>query len=103
MKTSDVVVRLSTIAEIRRADLTLRQLAVFCAVYDSSSDWTERTDIQRQTALSGPAMTRIIDKLFNLGWIERHVFPQDRRKLWVGLTERGRQVAVTVVAVTDLA
>lgn len=48
--------------------------------------------------LSKQAAGQLADALVNGGYIERNVDPDDRRKLNIALTERGRAAARTLVA-----
>ena len=40
----------------------------------------------------GPDLTRLLDKLQNLGWIDRKACPDNRRKTHLVLTKKGKEM-----------
>jgi DNA-binding MarR family transcriptional regulator len=48
------------------------------------------TDLAQATLITGPTLTRTVDRLVSQGLIYRTVDVQDRRRVLVGLTPRGR-------------
>jgi DNA-binding MarR family transcriptional regulator len=50
-------------------------------------------ELARAISVRLPTLTQIVDALVDRGWIERRDDPTDRRKVWLGLTERGREAA----------
>jgi DNA-binding MarR family transcriptional regulator len=48
------------------------------------------TKIGEMTSISKPQMTHLIDKLISLGLVERHYDLEDRRKIKINLTDKGR-------------
>ena len=50
-------------------------------------------ELARAISVRLPTLTQIVDALVDRGWIERRDDPSDRRKVWLGLTERGREAA----------
>src|SRR3954463_15776535 len=50
-------------------------------------------ELARAISVRLPTLTQIVDALVDRGWIERRDDPADRRKVWLGLTERGREAA----------
>lgn len=51
-------------------------------------------ELIRQMRISKQAAGQLVDTLVNRGYLQRTVDPQDRRKLIVSLTERGRAAAM---------
>ena len=51
------------------------------------------TELSRATMLSPGAMTNRLDRLEDIGLIERHPDPDDRRALLIALTPAGREMA----------
>lgn len=58
-------------------------------------------DIIRDLRVSKQAAGQLVDALVLRGYLEREVDPQDRRRLKVGLTERGRAAAETQTAARE--
>nr|WP_281370038.1 MarR family transcriptional regulator [Naumannella cuiyingiana] len=48
------------------------------------------SDIAEATLISGPTLTRVIDRLVAAGLLHRIADVQDRRRVLVGLTRRGK-------------
>jgi DNA-binding MarR family transcriptional regulator len=53
-------------------------------------------DLIRQLGVSKQAASQLIDTLVLRGYLERHVNPDDRRRMTIDLTDRGRAVAAVV-------
>jgi len=75
----------------RDSGLTLPQLAVLRTLY--SRDRAEATivEIARGVEVSSPTVTGIVDRLERLMMVERVRGTEDRRKVYVRLTDLGRQ------------
>jgi DNA-binding MarR family transcriptional regulator len=58
-------------------------------------------DLVRQLGVSKQAASQLIDALVLRGYLERSVDPDDRRRIVVGLTERGRAAAAAVRSGVD--
>ena len=54
---------------------------------------TGKGELARAISVRLPTLTQIVDALVDRGWIERRDDPSDRRKVWLGLTEGGREAA----------
>ena len=50
------------------------------------------TQIGEMTSISKPQMTHLIDKLISLGLAERHYDLEDRRKITISLTDKGKMM-----------
>ena len=87
-------------AAFRRAfggDITLEdgesispaQLRALCALYDG-----DRTagELARVVVISLPSLTQLVDGLVDRGLVVRHSDPTDRRKVWLSITDRGREM-----------
>ena len=59
----------------------------------SAREGAQLSQIIRELAVSKQAAGQLIDTLVSRGYLDRSVDPQDRRRLKVNLTERGRAVA----------
>jgi DNA-binding MarR family transcriptional regulator len=55
-------------------------------------------DLVRQLGVSKQAASQLVDVLVLRGYLERQVDPDDRRRLTIALTERGREAAAAVQA-----
>ncbi|WP_197382134.1 MarR family winged helix-turn-helix transcriptional regulator [Mycolicibacterium mengxianglii] len=60
------------------------------------------TDLAQATLITGPTLTRTVDRLVSQGLMYRTADVQDRRRVLVGLTARGRTLRSRLVgAVAD--
>ncbi|HXW47408.1 MAG TPA: MarR family transcriptional regulator [Streptosporangiaceae bacterium] len=50
-------------------------------------------EIATQTGLTSGAVTALLDRLERVGYVRRMRDPDDRRRIWVELTDKARQVA----------
>jgi len=55
----------------------------------------------RELRISKQAAGQLVDALVNRGYLERTIDPEDRRKLTVTLTERGKAAAATQAAARE--
>lgn len=55
-------------------------------------------DLIRQLGVSKQAASQLVDTLVVRGYLERRVNPEDRRRMTLYVTERGRTAAATVLA-----
>ncbi len=69
-------------------DLSARQMAIILAVYLTDGPHTVR-GLTANLAISKPAVTRALDRLADLKFIERAKDPRDRRSVLVKRTEDG--------------
>jgi DNA-binding MarR family transcriptional regulator len=61
------------------------------------------SDLIRQLGVTKQAASQLIDTLVVRGYLERSVDPEDRRRLTIDLTDRGRDAAVEIrAAVQDV-
>lgn len=58
-------------------------------------------DLVRQLGVSKQSASQLIDTLVLRGYLERHVNPDDRRRMEVVLTDRGRAAATAVRTAVD--
>jgi len=84
------VLRKTILALVRRdeADLTSRQFGVFLTVYLTAGPHTVR-GLAAGLNVSKPAITRVLDRLSELGLVRRKVDPVDRRSVLVQSTQTG--------------
>lgn len=69
-------------------DLTLDQWLVLDALCDAPRTMTE---LAEATSITGPTLTRTVDRLISRALVYREVDPGDRRKVRVHLVGRGRK------------
>jgi DNA-binding MarR family transcriptional regulator/catechol 2,3-dioxygenase-like lactoylglutathione lyase family enzyme len=60
-----------------------------------------RTDLPSELGVTKQAVSQVIDILVNRGYLERSPDPDDRRRIALELTERGRQAVEAVVRGAD--
>jgi len=58
-------------------------------------------DLVRQLGVSKQSASQLIDTLVLRGYLERHVNPDDRRRMEIVLTDRGRAAAAAVRTAVD--
>lgn len=78
-------------------NLTLRQLAILFAA--EKTPHLSVDAIAEDTGTSKPAVTRAIDRLFELDFIDRIKATADRRKVDVTVTKKGRAFIAGIGAV----
>ena len=59
------------------------------------------SDIVRDLGVSKQAAGQLVDTLVARGYLERSVAPEDRRRLTITLTERGRAAAAVIRSAVD--
>jgi len=62
---------------------------------------TPLSEIIKELGVSKQAAGQLVDTLVVRGYLDRSADPDDRRRMTVGLTERGRAAAVTTRAAID--
>src|SRR3954470_22194050 len=84
------VLRKTILTLVRRddVDLTSRQFGVFLTVYLTAGPHTVR-GLVAELNVSKPAITRVLDRLSELGLVRRQVDPMDRRSVLVQSTQAG--------------
>ena len=70
------------------SDLTLDQWRVLHTLSETGP--LSMTDLSGRTRVSGPTLTRIVDRLVERSLLYRNVDPADRRRVVVHAAERGR-------------
>jgi len=71
--------------------LTPAQMGILLRLLDR--DGVTPSEIARRTLMDQPMVTRVLDRLERGGLIHRKRDPGDRRRVWVWLTSRGKDVA----------
>lgn len=71
-----------------RPDLSLRQMAVLLIVYLEAPPHTVR-GLAARLGVTKPVITRALDSLGDMGLLERHRDPADRRNVLVARTVEG--------------
>ena len=57
------------------------------------------SELVAATAFTSGGVTRLVDRIEQAGYVERRACPRDRRVIYVGLTERGRELVERASAV----
>ena len=76
------------------SDLTLDQWRVLHTLSEAGP--LSMTDLGGRTRVSGPTLTRIVDRLVERSLLYRNVDPTDRRRVVVHAAERGRALCRSV-------
>jgi len=69
-------------------DITSHHLMIMKALQDS--EMLHSSEIAEMVAIARPQMTHSIDRLIDLGMVERQLDIEDRRKIDIRLTQQGR-------------
>jgi DNA-binding MarR family transcriptional regulator len=69
--------------------LSLRQFLVLQRIDEGTS---RNVDLARTIRVTSPTMTGVIDRLVDMGLVQRDVEPADRRSFRLGLTAPGRRI-----------
>jgi len=98
------VLRKTILTLVRRddVDLTSRQFGVFLTVYLTAGPHTVR-GLAAELNVSKPAITRVLDRLSELGLVRRKVDPTDRRSVLVQQTREGNAFLADLRHVMDAA
>ncbi|WP_066884240.1 MarR family transcriptional regulator [Carbonactinospora thermoautotrophica] len=86
-----VNLRLSALFESAGVDLTPNQLLCAMLIDESPDGRMSTGQIARQLSVSPPAATALVNRLVTAGLLARSR-GEDRRVVWVSLTERGQAV-----------
>ena len=79
-------------AELREhADMTLDEYDVLHQLHRAGEPM-RMSELAEQVLISRPTTTRVVDRLVERRWIDRHKDPTDRRVVRVGLTVVGDEV-----------
>jgi DNA-binding MarR family transcriptional regulator len=81
--------RLATLLDLEAADLTANQVLTLMLVSSAPNARMKAGEIARRLEISLPAATALVDRLVSAGVFERSQ-GQDRRVVWVSVTEAGR-------------
>lgn len=71
--------------------LTLPQIAVLRAIESAPDSELSVVGVSRHVQLSSPTVSGILDRLERAGLVQRERGSTDRRKVWLRLTDAGRQ------------
>lgn len=75
----------------KESGLTLPQIAVLRAIQTSPAHELSVAGISRRVQLSSPTVSGILDRLERAGLVRRERGSSDRRKVWLHLTDAGRE------------
>jgi DNA-binding MarR family transcriptional regulator len=84
-----VYLRLAALLDLEAADLTANQVLTLIVVSTAENGRMKAGEIANRLAISFPAATALVDRLVVAGMFERSQ-GEDRRVVWVSLTEAGR-------------
>ncbi len=73
-------------------DLTHAQLNVLSLLFDNHPKPVAPNEIKGQLIVSSPDITRLIDRLYKKGWVNRAVCKENRRKIDITITKNGKAV-----------
>jgi DNA-binding MarR family transcriptional regulator len=79
-------------------DMTHAQLSIFLKLHHGQANTA--ADLARELMADTGAMTRMLDRLEDKGFIQRTRRAEDRRVVQVELTSKGRQLADRMILVT---
>lgn len=77
------------VANMGAVGLTLPQASVLFSL-EAHAGRATMSDLARMSQLAPATMTGIVDRIIAAGWVERERNLEDRRVVWVRLTEAGR-------------
>ncbi len=72
--------------------LTLNEFDVLVDLDSRPENWASATSLVTAARLSQPAISRLIDRLENKGFVYRLACPEDKRRVTVRLTEQGKAI-----------
>ena len=81
---------------IRPFPLTPARFDMLFAMRKHASSHFKQSDIRRLLGINSATTSRMVRSLVKLGFIEREVYPYDRRQLLIRLTKEGTRVLETV-------
>jgi DNA-binding MarR family transcriptional regulator len=84
-----VYLRLAALLDLEAADLTANQVLTLIVVSTAENGRMKAGEVANRLAISFPAATALVDRLVVAGVLERSQ-GEDRRVVWVSLTEQGR-------------
>jgi len=85
----------------RQMELSVPQFRTL--VFLNCSRETTLSAMADHLGLSRPAASRLVDLLVKRGLIDRHIPPDDRRKVSLSLTGRGKEIFHSALAATEVA
>jgi DNA-binding MarR family transcriptional regulator len=83
------------VAEDSWDQVSMREYDVLYAL-SKQREAINASQLQEWVLLSQPALSRMVDRLVNRGWVHRGVDAEDRRNVQLALTPAGRQVQRSV-------
>lgn len=83
-------------AHVRRSGLRVPEWRVMACLFDN--DHRMITELADLSLMEQSRMTRIVEQMQSKGLLSRAPDPEDRRRVRVSLTERGRDIAEGLVA-----
>src|ERR1700710_2923366 len=81
---------------IRAFPLTPARFDMLFAMRKHASSNFKQSDLRRLLGINSATTSRMVRSLVTLGFIEREIYPYDRRQLLVRLTKEGADVLSTV-------
>ncbi len=86
------MIRLTYVQEFKanQVDLTPEQWIILSEIYEQQE--VSQSDLANSTFKNAPTVSRIIDLLWNKGYVERLRFEGDRRRYKVKLTKEGTKI-----------
>ena len=89
------------LAEAGCDDIPQNGAFVLAALNENGTEFTSQADAVSFLRQSKQRSSQLIDTLVLRGYVERRIDPEDRRRMTVRLTDRGRGAAAAIQAAVD--
>lgn len=81
--------------DLKSYDITLQQFNIL-RILRGGKDWMTMNDVKSRMIEKSPNATRLADKLIDAGLIERKRCDEDRRVVYVRITQKGKKMLKTI-------
>ncbi len=80
-------------------DINKTQRSVLMCIFDNSDK--TMNEISYLVGLEKSSFTRSVENLINIGYLNRNSDLNDRRKIYLALTEKGMEIAIAINKIAD--
>ena len=80
-------------------DINKTQKSVLMCIFDNSDK--TMNEISYLVGLEKSSFTRSVENLINIGYLNRNSDLNDRRKIYLALTEKGMEIAIAINKIAD--
>lgn len=80
-------------------DINKTQRSVLMCIFDNSDK--TMNEISYLVGLEKSSFTRSVENLINIGYLNRNSDLNDRRKIYLALTEKGMEIAIAINEIAD--